>query len=85
MINVKVDKGGIVLECEGNFETVCAEIGAIISGLHKNLNEVNSLLAMEFRRNVTRMVSDPSSPVWENQSIPNDPDGVRIVRKVTIQ
>lgn len=66
MIEVKIDKTGIEMHCEGGLEELTAEMGKIINGLYSRMKvSANPMLGDLFREVLTTGLVLPGSPIWE--------------------
>lgn len=64
MIDAKVNKGDIELECEGTMTEIGADIGIIIRSIYTRIFDRDIMAAVAFRDLITGMVADSDSPLF---------------------
>lgn len=60
MIKLKIDKGDVDIESDGNGLTIAAEAITIVRVLHETLTGLDITLGEIFKRVLTKMVADGS-------------------------
>lgn len=79
MIEARVSRSKIELQCSGSLMNICAEVGTILQSIYRQLHANDPRAAKTFRQSVMLMVAAPDSPLWID-AVPDDPNGVTICK-----
>lgn len=79
MIEARVSRSKIELQCSGQINRICAEAGTIIQSIYRQLHTNDPHAAKAFRQAMVLMTTDPDSPMWTG-AVPEDPNGVSICK-----
>lgn len=64
MLKIECKGNDAIVTAAGSLKVIAVEMGAALASLYEHLYAENPEAAGSFREIITKMVVDPSSPVW---------------------
>lgn len=64
MLKIECKGNDAIVTAAGSLKVIAVEMGAALASLYEHLYAENPETAGSFREIITKMVVDPSSPVW---------------------
>ena len=64
-IDVRGESGDLVVDLHGDVNTLAAETSILLNKIYLGIKETSPMAAEVYRAFVTRCVTDPNGPTWE--------------------
>ena len=83
MLDIKVDGENIKVTATGSTVDIMTELCFVIANIHATMHQQNQLMAELFRGEMSRVVGNPNSMMWDVGAVPSS--GTRYVITMPIK